>query len=113
MSHAADVNDSTWKGTVLESDLPVLVDFWAEWCGPCRAMAPAVDKLAAEFNGKLRVVKMNTDENQETPARYGVTSIPTFLLVVKGKEVGKTMGSQSYDRLKALVQPHLKAAPAP
>ena len=107
MSKAADVNDANWEDTVIKSDTPVLVDFWAEWCGPCRAMAPYVDKLADEFDGKLRVVKVNTDENQATAAKYGVISIPTFLVVKDGKEVGKSTGSQSYDRLKALVEPHV------
>ena len=107
MSKAADVTDANWDDTVLKSDTPVLVDFWAEWCGPCRAMAPYVDKLAEEFDGKLRVVKVNTDENQATAAKYGVISIPTFLVVKGGKEVGKSTGNQSYDRLKSLVEPHV------
>jgi thioredoxin 1 len=107
MSKAADVTDATWDDTVVNSDIPVLVDFWAEWCGPCRAMGPYVDQLAEEFDGKLRVVKMNTDENQATPSKYGVISIPTFLVIKGGEEVGKSSGTQSYDRLKALVEPHV------
>jgi thioredoxin 1 len=107
MSKAADVTDTNWDEAVLQSDTPVLVDFWADWCGPCKAMAPYVDKLAEEFDGKLRVVKMNTDENQATPSKYGVTSIPTFLVVKGGEEVGKSMGMQSYDRLKQLVEQHI------
>ena len=101
MSQALDVTDSTWETTVLQSDTPVLVDFWAEWCGPCKAMGPSVDKLAEEMGEELLVVKLDTQNNTETAAKYGVMSIPTFLLIKNGEVVHTMMGSKSYDDLKA------------
>jgi thioredoxin 1 len=103
MSQALDVTDSTWESAVLQSDLPVLVDFWAEWCGPCRAMSPYVDKLAQELSGKLKVVKLNTQDNNEVPARYGIVSIPTFLLIKNGEVKKQIVGSQPYEKFKQLV----------
>lgn len=107
MSAAADVTDSQWESVVLESDTPVLVDFWAEWCGPCKAMGPYVDKLAEEMDAKLKVVKLNTQDNTEVPARYGISAIPTFLLIKNGEVVKQMVGSQQYNDLKAAVEPHL------
>ena len=107
MSNALDVTDSMWESTVLQSDTPVLVDFWAEWCGPCRAMSPYVDKLAEELDGKLKVVKLNTQDNNEVPARYGITAIPTFLLIKGGEVVKQMVGSQPYDELKKAVDAHI------
>lgn len=80
------VSDSNFEGEVLKSETPVLVDFWAPWCGPCKAIAPVLDELADDYAGKLKVVKMNVDENPNTPARYGVRGIPN-LLIIKGGQV--------------------------
>src|SRR5690242_2383182 len=80
MSNALDVTDTTWDTAVLQSSTPVLVDFWATWCMPCKAMGPYVDKLADEYKSKLKVVKLNTEDNPEVASRYGITAIPTFLL---------------------------------
>ena len=107
MSQAAEVTDSQWETTVLQSDIPVLVDFWAEWCAPCRAMGPYVDKLAEELDGKLRVLKINTQDNPEVPAKYGITAIPTFLVIKGGEVVQQIVGSQPYDQLKSNVEAHL------
>jgi thioredoxin 1 len=104
MSQAAEVTDSQWESAVLESDVPVLVDFWAEWCAPCRAMGPYIDKLAQEYNGRLKVLKINTQDNTEVPARYGITAIPTYLLLKKGEVVKQMVGSQPYDALKKVVE---------
>ena len=107
MSAAPDVTDTQWDETVLKSDVPVLVDFWAEWCAPCKAMGPFVDKLAEELDGKLRVVKLNTQDNPEVPAKYGITAIPTFLVIKGGEVVKQVVGSQQYGDLKAAVEPFL------
>lgn len=107
MSNALDVTDTTWEEAVLKSETPVLVDFWAEWCGPCKAMGPYVDKLAQEMGERLKVVKLNTQDNMEVPSRYGVTAIPTFLLIKDGEVVHQMVGSQPYDQLKSAVEGHL------
>jgi thioredoxin 1 len=107
MSQALDVTDSMWETAVLQSQTPVFVDFWAEWCGPCRAMAPYVDKLAEEFKGKLKVVKLNTQDNNEVPARYGITAIPTFLLIKNGEVAEQIVGSQPYEQLKRTISAKL------
>ena len=107
MSSATDVTDSLWENVVLQSEIPVLVDFWAEWCAPCRAMGPYVDKLAEEFDGKLKVVKINTQDNPEVPARYGIRAIPTFLVIKGGEVVKQIVGQRVYDELKSDVEPFL------
>jgi thioredoxin 1 len=107
MSNALDVTDNTWETAVLQSQTPVLVDFWAEWCGPCRAMSPYIDKLAEEYKGKLKVVKLNTQDNTEVPSRYGITAIPTFLLIKNGEVAKQIVGAMPYDKLKGAVSPHL------
>ena len=107
MSTASDVTDSTWDSTVINSDTAVFVDFWAPWCGPCRTMTPYVDKLAEEFDGKLKVVKLNTQDNTEVPAKYGIVSIPTFMVIKNGEVATQIVGAQKYDTLKGAVEPHL------
>jgi thioredoxin 1 len=90
---ADQITDSTFDSVVVNSDLPVLLDFWAPWCGPCRALGPVVDELAKEFEGKVRVVKMNVDENPATPAKFGIRAIPTLILFNKGEVVEQHTGA--------------------
>lgn len=99
------VTDSTFENEVLNSDQLVLVDFWAEWCGPCRALAPKLEELAAE-NTDLKVVKVNTDENRESPAKYGVKGLPTMILFKNGEEVDQVIGNQPIDNIKAMIDRH-------
>ncbi len=87
-----NVTDENFKSEVLDSEIPVLVDFWAAWCGPCRMMAPVLDQAAKDLDGKIRVVKVNTDENPETAGKYGIMSIPTMILFKGGKPAGKIVG---------------------
>ncbi len=87
------VSDATFENEVLKSPVPVLIDFWAPWCGPCRAIAPIVDELAGEYAGKLKIVKMNVDENPRTPAQYGVRGIPNLILFKDGTVQQQIVGA--------------------
>ena len=101
---AINVSDSEFEKEVLKSDTPVVVDFWAEWCGPCKAMTPLVDALSEEMDGKIKVVKVNIDENPDAPTKYGVRGIPTFM-VFKGGEVADThVGGMSKTQLSEWVE---------
>lgn len=93
------VTDASFEAEVLKSNTPVLVDFWAEWCGPCRALAPKLEEIATEFNGKIRVVKVNVDENQNTPSQYNVRGIPAMILFKSGAEIGQLVGNQPKDAI--------------
>ena len=92
MSNPKDVTDSEFENEVLNSELPVLVDFWAPWCGPCRLVAPIVEDLAAEYAGRVKFVKVNTDDNVRTAVAYGIRSIPTLLLFKDGEQIGQIVG---------------------
>ena len=93
MSTAAQVTDSSFKQEVLESEVPVLVDFWAPWCGPCRMVAPVVDEIAQQYEGQVKVVKVNTDENPSVASQYGIRSIPTLMIFKDGARVDMVVGA--------------------
>ena len=94
------ISDDQFETEVLKSDLPVLVDFWAPWCGPCKAMLPIMEELEKEYEGKFKLTKMNVDENSDTPGKFNVMSIPTFVLFKKGKAVATFVGARSKEDVK-------------
>ena len=99
MSNTKTVSDSDWETEVLKSDTPVLVDFWAEWCGPCRMVGPVVEEIAQEKAGSLKVVKLNVDENPDVTRQYRVMSIPTLLVIADGVEKRRLVGARSKAQL--------------
>ena len=107
MSNAVAVTDQTFEAEVLNSPVPVLVDFWAAWCGPCRAIAPAVDEIATEYVGKLKVVKLDVDQFGEVSGRYSVLGIPTLLLFKGGQVVEKMVGAYPKAVMVTKITPHL------
>lgn len=98
------VTDATFEQEVLNSDVPVLLDFWAPWCGPCRMIAPILDELADEFAGKAKVVKVNVDDNPETAAKFGIRSIPTLLVFKNGEVVATQVGGVPKSQLASLIE---------
>jgi len=95
--------DETFETEILQSDLPVLVDFWAPWCGPCRMVGPVVDELAKDFEGRIKTAKMNVDDNPRTPAKYGIRGIPTLILFKGGEIAGQIVGAVPKSRLEELL----------
>ena len=95
-----DFTDDNWKTEVLDSSVPVLIDFWAPWCGPCRALAPTIEKLAGAYEGKVKIGKMNTDENVNTPGGLRISAIPTVLIFHGGKEVDRLVGVNTESKFK-------------
>lgn len=101
------VTDATFEAEVLKAAGPVLVDYWAEWCGPCKMIAPVLDDIAAEYDGKLTIAKLNIDENQETPTKHGVRGIPTLMLFKDGEVAATKVGALSKSQLKAFIDVNL------
>jgi len=102
-----EVTDKSFENEVLQANQPTLVDFWAEWCGPCRMIAPVVEEIAKEYEGRLRVVKMDVDANPATPARLGIMGIPTLILFKDGVEVARIVGYRPKQALQEAIEPHL------
>lgn len=106
MAEPITVGDGDFEQEILKSDIPAMVDFWAAWCGPCRAIAPVVEELAQEYQGKVKVAKMNVDENAKTPAKYGIRAIPTLIIFKGGQIVEQITGAVS----RAVIETALKKA---
>ncbi|ACK69266.1 thioredoxin [Gloeothece citriformis PCC 7424] len=107
MSAAAPVTDDSFKQEVLDSEIPVLVDFWAPWCGPCRMVAPVVDEIAEQYAGQVKVVKLNTDENPSVASQYGIRSIPTLMIFKGGQRVDMVVGAVPKTTLSNTLEKYL------
>ena len=107
MSEVLHINDADFETTVVQSDIPVLVDFWAPWCGPCKMIAPILDEIAPEFAGNAKIVKINVDDNQLVAGQFGVRSIPTLLLFKNGQLVATQVGALPKNQLAAFINQHL------
>ena len=100
-------SDATFESDVLKSDLPVLLDFWAEWCGPCKAIAPILDDIAKDYQGRVKIAKLNIDDNRQTPVKYGVRGIPMLILFKNGAPAAQQVGLVGKSKLSALLDQHL------
>jgi thioredoxin 1 len=107
MADILEVTDSTFETDVLQADEPTLVDFWAEWCGPCKMVAPVVKEIATEYSDKLQVAKMDVDSNRNTPEQYGIQGIPTLILFKDGEEAARIVGFRPKDAMVEELLPHL------
>ncbi len=107
---AKAIEDSNFETDVLGSDKPVLVDFWAAWCAPCRMLAPTVDALAEQYSGNVNVVKLNVDDNPSIPSRYGIKGIPTLILFKGGREEERVVGATSKDAISRMLDKHVSSA---
>lgn len=103
----SDISDAQFQEKVLQSGTPTLVDFWAEWCGPCKAIAPIVSEVATAFEGKLNVMKMNIDDNPETPTQFQIKGIPTLILFKDGKMIDQIVGAVPKDRLETMLKKYV------
>ena len=101
------VSDASFEGDVLQSELPVLVDYWAEWCGPCKMIAPILDEVSADYQGKLQVAKMNVDDNRDVPAKFGIRGIPTLMLFKNGQLAATKVGAMSKSQLITFIDQQL------
>ena len=109
MAKPLEVTDDTFQNEVLESGQPVLVDFWADWCGPCRMIAPSVEEIAEEYDGSIKVTKVDVDDNPAIPGRYGIVGIPTLMVFKKGEVVERITGALPKDAILAKILPHVEA----
>jgi thioredoxin 1 len=107
MADLATFNDSNWQAEVLSSKEPVLVDFWAEWCAPCKALVPALEAAAQQFAGRVRIGKLNVEENDQVPFQYNVTTLPTLLVIKNGQVAEQHIGVMPKDKLLKFLEPHL------
>lgn len=105
--HISNITDASFERDVLQADAPVLVDYWAEWCGPCKMIAPVLEEIAQEYAGKIKICKLNIDDNKETPPKYAVRGIPTLMLFKNGNVEATKVGALSKSQLAAFIDSHI------